>query len=65
VHTELSQNRQTDRQTDTQADSYIPPLQTMFAGDINITKTTESVEVPPHSHTTQATNATIANANRQ
>ena len=33
----------------------------------NITKSkiTESVEVPPHSHTTQATNATIANANRQ
>ena len=33
----------------------------------NITKSkiTESVEVPPHSHTTQATNANIANANRQ
>jgi hypothetical protein len=25
----------------------------------NITKTTESVEVPPHNHTTQATNATM------
>jgi microcystin-dependent protein len=36
-------------------------------GEQNITKskTTESVEVPSHSHTTQATNATIANANRQ
>jgi microcystin-dependent protein len=32
---------------------------------ITKSKTTESVEVPPHSHTTQATNATIANANRQ
>ena len=31
----------------------------------NITKTTEYVEVPPHNHTTQETNATIANANRQ
>ena len=33
--------------------------------NITKSKTTESVEVPPHSHTTQATNATIANANRQ
>ena len=33
--------------------------------NITKSKTTESVEVPPHSHTTQATNANIANANRQ
>jgi microcystin-dependent protein len=33
--------------------------------NITKSKTTESVEVPPHSHTTQATNATITNANRQ
>jgi microcystin-dependent protein len=33
--------------------------------NITKSKTTESVKVPPHSHTTQATNATTANANRQ